>query len=172
MYRVSKRANALRQELGREATHAEIAEGTTLTAADVARLACMAQAAVSLDAPLAPGEGARLQDLLADEASLAPDEQMFERALSDAVAESLTSLPARESKILRLYFGLDGDGPTTLEVIGTRMGSPASACGRSRSRRSRGSGRRSGRDPWRASSRSAPGRRGGGYRAGAVPDVA
>jgi RNA polymerase primary sigma factor len=122
MYRVSKRANALRQELGREATHAEIAEGTTLTAADVARLAGAAQATLSLDAPLAPGEGRRLQDLLADEASLAPDEQMVERALADAVAESLTSLPARESKILRLYFGLDGDGPTTLEVIGTRMG--------------------------------------------------
>jgi RNA polymerase primary sigma factor len=47
---------------------------------------------------------------------------MVERALADAVAESLTSLPPRESKILRLYFGLDGDGPTTLEVIGTRMG--------------------------------------------------
>ena len=77
---------------------------------------------MSLDAPLAPGDGARLQDLLADEASLAPDEQMFERALSDAVAESLTSLPARERKILRLYFGLDGDRPTTLEVIGTRIG--------------------------------------------------
>jgi RNA polymerase primary sigma factor len=122
MYRVSKRANALRQQLGREATHAEIAEGSTLTAADVARLAGVAQATLSLDAPLAPGEGARLQDLLADESSLAPDEQMFERALSDAVAESLASLTAREGEILRLYFGLDGDGPTTLEVIGRRMG--------------------------------------------------
>ncbi len=38
------------------------------------------------------------------------------------MAESLTSLPARESRILRLYFGLDGDGPTTLEVVGPRMG--------------------------------------------------
>jgi RNA polymerase primary sigma factor len=122
MYRVGRRANALRQELGREATHAEIAEGTTLTAADVARLAGVAQAAVSLDAPLAPGEGARLQDLLADEANLAPDEQAFERALCDAVAESLASLTAREGEILRLYFGLDGGGPMTLEVIGTRMG--------------------------------------------------
>jgi RNA polymerase primary sigma factor len=122
MYRVRKRANALRQELGREPTHAEIAEGTTLTATDVARLACIAQAVVSLDAPLAPGEGARLQDLLADEESMAPDEQMCERALSEAVAASLASLTAREGKILRLYFGLDGDGPTTLEVIGTRMG--------------------------------------------------
>jgi RNA polymerase primary sigma factor len=85
-------------------------------------VACIAQAALSLDAPLAPGEGARLQDLLADEESMAPDEQMFERALSDAVAESLASLTAREGKILRLYFGLDGGGPMTLEVIGRRMG--------------------------------------------------
>jgi RNA polymerase primary sigma factor len=122
MYRVGRRANVLRQELGREATHAEIAEGMDLTAADVAGLGWMAQATLSLDAPLAPGEGTRLQDLLADEDSMAPDEQAFERALCGAVAESLASLSARQSKILRLYFGLDGGGSMTLEEIGAHMG--------------------------------------------------
>jgi len=32
----------------------------------------------------------------------------------------LSSLKERESKILRLYFGLDGADPMTLEDIGTR----------------------------------------------------
>jgi len=56
------------------------------------------------------------------EALSSSDEQTIEKALTDAVTESLSSLKERESKILRLYFGLDGDEPMTLEEIGTRMG--------------------------------------------------
>lgn len=122
LHRIGRRANALQQELGREATHAEIAEGMDLSEEEVAKTVAISLGHLSLDAPLSPGEDTRLLDYLADEDSLAPDEQTFERALADAVAESLASLKERESKILRLYFGLDGDEPMTLEEIGTRMG--------------------------------------------------
>lgn len=122
LHRIGRRANMLQQELGREATHAEIAEGMDLTEEEVAKTVAISLGHLSLDAPLSPGEDTRLLDYLADEESAAPDEQTFERALSDAVAESLASLKERESKILRLYFGLDGDEPMTLEEIGTRMG--------------------------------------------------
>ncbi|HEY4953571.1 MAG TPA: sigma-70 family RNA polymerase sigma factor, partial [Gemmatimonadaceae bacterium] len=50
-----------------------------------------------------------------------PDEITFEKALSEAIEESLSSLKERESKILRLYFGLDGAEPMTLEDIGTLL---------------------------------------------------
>lgn len=122
LHRIGRRANMLQQELGREATHAEIAEGMDLTEEDVAKTVALSLGHLSLEAPLSPGEDTRLLDYLADEESAAPDEQTFVRALSDAVAESLASLKERESKILRLYFGLDGDEPMTLEEIGTRMG--------------------------------------------------
>ena len=42
--------------------------------------------------------------------------------LSEAIEESLAGLKERESKILRLYFGLDGEDPMTLEDIGTLLG--------------------------------------------------
>ena len=122
LHRIGRRANTLQQELGREATHAEIAEGMDLTEEDVAKTVALSLGHLSLEAPLSPGEDTRLLDYLADEESAAPDEQTFVRALSDAVAESLAALKERESKILRLYFGLDGDEPMTLEEIGTRMG--------------------------------------------------
>ena len=51
-----------------------------------------------------------------------PDEQTFEKALTETVEEALAGLKERESKILRLYFGLDGEEPMTLEQIGSLMG--------------------------------------------------
>ena len=122
LHRIGRRANSLQQELGREATHAEIAEGLDLSEEEVAKTVAISQGHVSLDAPRAPGEDTRLLDYLADDESAAPDEQMFERALTEAVEESLASLKERESKILRLYFGLDGGDPMTLEDIGVLLG--------------------------------------------------
>jgi RNA polymerase primary sigma factor len=122
LHRIGRRANTLLQELGREATHAEIAEGMDLTEEEVAKTMSISQAHLSLDAPLTPGEDNRLLDYLADNVNPTPDEQTFEKALTEAVEESLSGLKERESKILRLYFGLDGEDPMTLEQIGALLG--------------------------------------------------
>ena len=122
LHRIGKRANSLLQELGREATHAEIAEGMDLSEEEVAKTMSISQAHLSLDAPLTPGEDNRLLDYLADTINPTPDEQTFEKALTEAVEESLAGLKERESKILRLYFGLDGEEPMTLEQIGALLG--------------------------------------------------
>jgi RNA polymerase primary sigma factor len=122
LHRIGKRANSLLQELGREATHAEIAEGMDITEDEVAKTMSISQAHLSLDAPLTPGEDNRLLDYLADTVNPTPDEQTFEKALTEAVEESLAGLKERESKILRLYFGLDGEEPMTLEQIGALLG--------------------------------------------------
>src|ERR1700741_527655 len=121
LHRIGKRANALLQELGREATHAEIAEGMEITEDEVAKTMTISQVHLSLDAPMTPGEDNRLLDYLPDNMNPTPDEITFEKALSEAIEESLASLKERESKILRLYFGLDGADPMTLEDIGTLL---------------------------------------------------
>ncbi len=122
LHRIGKRANALLQELGREATHAEIADGMDITEEEVAKTMSISQTHLSLDAPLTPGEDNRLLDYLADTINPTPDEQTFEKALTEAIEESLSSLKEREAKILRLYFGLDGEEPMTLEQIGSLLG--------------------------------------------------
>jgi len=122
LHRIGKRANALLQELGREATHAEIADGMDITVEEVAKTMSISQAHLSLDAPMTPGEDNRLLDYLPDNLNPAPDEQTFEKALTEAVEESLASLKEREAKILRLYFGLDGEEAMTLEQIGALLG--------------------------------------------------
>jgi RNA polymerase primary sigma factor len=118
LHRIGKRASALLQELGREATHAEIADGMDLTEEEVAKTMSISQTHLSLDAPMTPGEDNRLLDYLPDTMNPTPDEQTFDKALTESIHEALAGLKEREAKILRLYFGLDGSEPMTLEQIG------------------------------------------------------
>jgi RNA polymerase primary sigma factor len=122
LHRIGRRASALLQELGREATHAEIAEGMDITEEEVAKTMSISQTHLSLDAPMTPGEDNRLLDYLPDTTNATPDEQIFEKALTESIEEALSYLKEREAKILRLYFGLDGSDPMTLEEIGTLLG--------------------------------------------------
>jgi RNA polymerase primary sigma factor len=122
LYRIGRRVSTLQQTLAREPTPAEIAEGLDVSEADVARMVALTQTHLSLDAPLTPGEDNPLLDYLADDVSLAPDEQTHEKALTEAIEESLARLKEREAKILRLYFGLDAEEPMTLEQIGALLG--------------------------------------------------
>lgn len=118
LHRIGKRASALLQELGREATHAEIADGMDITEEEVARTMLISQTHLSLDAPMSPGEDNRLLDYLPDTESRTPDEETFEKALTESIHDALRGLKEREAKILRLYFGLDESEPMTLEEIG------------------------------------------------------
>jgi RNA polymerase primary sigma factor len=122
LHRIGKRANMLLQELGREATHAEIADGMDITEEEVAKTMSISQAHLSLDAPLSPGEDNKLLDYLPDNLNPTPDEQTFEKALTESIEAALGSLKEREAKILRLYFGLDGSEAMTLEEIGALLG--------------------------------------------------
>ncbi len=122
LHRIGKRSSALQQELGREPTIEEIAEGMDIPKDEVAKTLAISRSHLSLDAPLTPGEDNKLLDYLPDEQSPGPDDQTFERALSNSIEEVLGTLKEREAKILRLYFGLDGQEAMTLEEIGGLLG--------------------------------------------------
>jgi RNA polymerase primary sigma factor len=122
LHRIGKRSSALQQELGRVPTVEEIADGLDISEEEVAKTLSISQSHLSLDAPLTPGEDNRLIDYLPDTQNASPDQETFERALTDSVEEVLSTLKDREAKILRLYFGLDGQEPMTLEEIGSMMG--------------------------------------------------
>jgi RNA polymerase primary sigma factor len=82
----------------------------------------ISQSHLSLDAPLTPGEDNKLLDYLPDEYNPSPDDSAFERALGEAIQESLDTLKPREAKILKLYYGLDNQEAMTLEEIGSVLG--------------------------------------------------
>jgi RNA polymerase primary sigma factor len=122
LHRVTRRSSALQQELGRDPTAAEVAEGMDIEVEEVEKTLSISQNHVSLDAPLAPGEENRLLDYLPDTQNPGPDAETFEHALTQSIEEVLGSLREREARILRLYFGLDSPEPMTLEEIGARLG--------------------------------------------------
>jgi RNA polymerase primary sigma factor len=122
LHRIGKRSSALQQELGREPTVEEIAEGMDITEDEVAKTLSISQSHLSLDAPLTPGEDNKLLDYLPDTQNPSPDDATFERALSDSIENVLSSLKEREAKILKLYFGLDNQEAMTLEEIGGLLG--------------------------------------------------
>ena len=47
---------------------------------------------------------------------------MESRLLTEAITEALSTLEARDAKVLRLYFGLEGEREHTLEEIGNMLG--------------------------------------------------
>ena len=122
LHRIGRRSSALLQELGREPTVEEIAEGMDISQEEVAKTLSISQAHLSLDAPLTPGEDNKLLDYLPDTNRLGPDEEIFEHALTESIEDVLRTLKEREGKILKLYFGLEGSDPMTLEEIGSLLG--------------------------------------------------
>ena len=127
LHRIGKRSSALLQELGREPTPSEIAEGMDISMEEVQKTLSISQNHLSLDAPLTPGEDNKLLDYLPDTQNPGPDSETFEHALTQSIEEVLATLKEREAKILRLYFGLDGPEPMTLEEIGSLLGIKASS---------------------------------------------
>jgi len=121
LHRIGRRSSALLQELGREPTPEEIADELDISYEEVKRTLALSQTHLSLDAPFTPDDDGRLLDYLPDQYSPAPDDETYERALATTIEEALSTLKEREAKILRLYFGLDGQEPMTLEEIGSLL---------------------------------------------------
>jgi RNA polymerase primary sigma factor len=111
----------LTQTLGRAPTPEELAHELKTTVEQVEELEELRQQPVSPDAP-AGAEGARLGDLVADQAS---DPNAALSALfreRPELVSVLDDLAVNERSVLRRRFGLDGDAPATLEAIGRELG--------------------------------------------------
>jgi RNA polymerase primary sigma factor len=122
LHRIGKRSSQLQQELGRDPTPAEIAEGTDLDTAEVEQGLALARSHVSLDAPMGGTPDHRLLDYLPDALERGADAEAIEHARNECIAEVFKELRDREAQILRLYFGLDCPEPRTLEEIGHMLG--------------------------------------------------
>jgi RNA polymerase primary sigma factor len=115
-------ARQLTQELGREPSNAEIAEYLRISKTRVEELISLSWDPTSLDTPVAGENPTRLADLIRDDASAKPFESAFAIALHDTLTMVLDKLNEREMRIIKLRFGLDGEGPFTLEETGKILG--------------------------------------------------
>ncbi|MEI7731962.1 MAG: RNA polymerase sigma factor RpoD/SigA [Verrucomicrobiota bacterium] len=67
-------------------------------------------------------EGALPGELFPDETTLSPDLELMQQSDATFITDLLDTLGVREQQLLRLRFGLDGDGPRTLEETGRELG--------------------------------------------------
>jgi RNA polymerase primary sigma factor len=76
---------------------------------------------VSVDAPFSFGEENSLLDVIQNDQQPSPDNELISESLKAEVKSVLAMLPEREAEVIRLYFGLDGEYPMTLEEIGEKF---------------------------------------------------
>jgi RNA polymerase primary sigma factor len=120
--RITRMSETLRQELRREPTPEEISVKLGLSVDVVRALAALNTADIRLDSPQDPeGERTMIDRFIADEQGH-PEDRAMEKFLSEQIDIALRTLPARDAKVLRLYFGLDGGREHTLEEIGGVLG--------------------------------------------------
>jgi len=120
--KINKAFNKLEQEFQREPTAEEIADLMDIKSDLIEDSMNFSNVHVSMDAPLRDEEGNNLYDVMLNEDSPLPDEQLIDTSLRQEIERSLATLGEREAEILRYYFGLKGYQQHTLEEIGDEFG--------------------------------------------------
>jgi RNA polymerase primary sigma factor len=113
----------LEQEFERPPTPAELAEVLEMTLDEVKQSLRNSGRHVSMDAPLKDGDdsSSTMYDVLQTNDTPSPDTDLLHESLRREIERSLRTLTAREGDVVRLYFGLNGEHPLTLEEIGERF---------------------------------------------------
>jgi RNA polymerase primary sigma factor len=119
--RLGRTTTLLKERLSRMPTTEELARATGLTVEAVRSLSALNTEAVRLDQPTREGEGGeRIERFVADQE--ATDSSALANSQTEGIESALGTLPPRDAKVLRLYFGLDDGQARTLEEIGKMMG--------------------------------------------------
>lgn len=122
--RMKKAESKLESDLGRAPTEMELAAVLEVDVEDIRKWReAAAVGATSLDAPLGNDpEAGRVADVIADENARMPWADVSDETNAELIRELVATLNAREQRILRERFALDGGEPRTLEQIGVEFG--------------------------------------------------
>ncbi len=116
--KINKTFAELEQKFEREPTVLEIAKVLEIAPEDVKEAIRSSGRHVSMDAPLLDGEDGNMYDVLLNADTPSPDKGLLNDSLRKEIERALSTLTYREASIIRLYFGLNGKHPHTLEEIG------------------------------------------------------
>ena len=76
-----------------------------------------------MDAPLSDSEdSSSMYDVLQNDDINNPEQGLVKESLRKDIERSLSTLTIREGEVVRLFYGLNGKYPLTLEEIGERFG--------------------------------------------------
>ncbi|MBM3279779.1 MAG: RNA polymerase sigma factor RpoD/SigA [Candidatus Handelsmanbacteria bacterium] len=118
---ISKVSRRLGQGRESEPDVEEIAAELDVPAAEILDTMLSARTVRSLDEAFEEDDERSLLNILADTSQEAPDTDVLRDSAREQLENVLDSLDDRELRIIRLYFGLDGNEALTLEQIGGLM---------------------------------------------------
>ena len=107
----------LLKELSREPNLREIAERSGVPEDKIMLVTNLADELISLETPVGD-EGDRLGDFIRNDRAESPYEAILESQLGEKTGSILTTLTAREEKIMKMRFGIGKEVEHTLEEIG------------------------------------------------------
>ncbi len=123
LYKISKASRLLQQTREDAPQPEEIAQELDLWPVEEIKETMLCGRSVrSLDAAFRDEEDHSLLDVLPDDRQESPENLVMRGCLRGQIDTALRTLVGREAEILKLYFGLDGEEPMTLDQIGVRFG--------------------------------------------------
>ena len=109
------------QEEGREALPEELAERMDMPEAKILKVLKIAKEPISMETPIGDDDDSHLGDFIEDKNVEAPEEAALTSGLTGATDAILNSLTERESKVIRMRFGIGLNTDHTLEEVGKQF---------------------------------------------------
>ena len=116
LIRVSR---TLLQETGREPTPEEIGQRMRMGVEKVREILKIAQEPISLQTPIGDEGDTHFGDFIEDKRAVSPSSATTYAMLKEQMEDVLKTLTERESKVLKLRFGVTDGYPRTLEEVGS-----------------------------------------------------
>ena len=116
--RVSRK---MMQDMGREPTPEELSKELDMPEDKVRKVLKIAKEPISTETPIGDDEDSSLGDFIEDTGGESPLENATEESLHFATDDVLSSLTAREAKVLRMRFGIGMNTDHTLEEVGKQF---------------------------------------------------
>ncbi len=121
--KINRAYSDLEQRLERPPSAQEIADLLECSVNDVKQSLVNNTRHISMDSPLGNDDTSKLSlyDILPNDTLPSPENQLMVESLRKDIDRSLSTLSSREMTVMRLYFGLNGVQPMSLEEIGGRF---------------------------------------------------
>lgn len=121
--KINKAYSELEQKFERPPSADEMAEFLDISVEDVRQSLSNSNRHVSMDAPLSESDenSSSMYDVLPNDDSYSPENSLVRESLRKDIERSLSTLTVREGEVVRLYYGLNGKYPLTLEEIGEKF---------------------------------------------------
>lgn len=108
----------LEQKLEREPTSEELSRAMEVNVKEIKETIKINSKCMSMDAPIGnEDDDYTLYDLIGLEDNVLPDNELIKESLRREINSTLNVLGERQKEIIKLYYGLDGHHPLTLEEI-------------------------------------------------------